>query len=74
VSQRSGFSTDTRISQPQQTITTTRRCCCRECAALIKVGAPCPLCEAPITAILRVYSAATARTTRDDGLASMVTV
>ncbi|KAI8471288.1 MAG: hypothetical protein J3K34DRAFT_417699 [Monoraphidium minutum] len=31
------------------------RCVCRDCAALVSVGEPCPLCRAPITAVLNVY-------------------
>lgn len=31
------------------------RCVCAECALLVSVGAPCPLCRAPIAAVLNVY-------------------
>lgn len=31
------------------------RCVCAECASLVSVGAPCPLCRAPIAAVLNVY-------------------
>jgi hypothetical protein len=34
------------------------RCCCRGCATGMAVGGPCPQCDAPVVAILRVYSAA----------------
>lgn len=31
------------------------RCVCKECACDFSIGGPCPLCRAPITAILNVY-------------------
>jgi hypothetical protein len=34
------------------------RCACRGCAEGLATGAPCPLCDAAATAVLRVYSAA----------------
>jgi hypothetical protein len=34
---------------------TVHRCVCRECAAHVRVGGPCPLCREPVAAILKVY-------------------
>ena len=35
--------------------TTAHLCACRQCAAAIKVGNPCPMCRTPIERILSIF-------------------
>lgn len=47
------------LTQPRQVGflhgSSVHKCVCTECAALTSTGQPCPMCRAPITAILNVY-------------------